>query len=106
MTNENSISKPKTQQGLMFQGRPVMSTLPNYHVTTTSEGYPLKYGLMDGTSMATPFVAALAALIWSKWPQLTSEQVRQKIISSASPVQGGWSQEYGNGIINAKRALT
>ena len=37
------------------------------------------YGSMSGTSMATPHVAGLAALLFSLNPQLTNAQVRELI---------------------------
>lgn len=40
------------------------------------------YRFMSGTSMATPMVSGVAALIWSYYPNLTAIQVKQRIISS------------------------
>ncbi|NIV32626.1 MAG: S8 family serine peptidase, partial [Anaerolineae bacterium] len=37
------------------------------------------YGYEDGTSMATPFVSGLAALIWSACPDYTNDQVESQI---------------------------
>jgi subtilisin family serine protease len=84
-------------------GVDILSCFPNYRVTVNSHGYPMKYGRMDGTSMATPLVSALAALIWSKWPYLTAQEVRDKIIQSAEPI--GSQNEFGSGMINAEAAL-
>jgi len=76
--------------------------------------YYLKF---NGTSAATPHVAALAALLRSQYPSLTNAQVRSIIESTADKVgqlpyaetpghpHGTWNQEMGYGRINAFRAL-
>lgn len=50
------------------------------------------YGWMHGTSMATPFVTAAAALAASRYPWLTPEQLAQQVLSTAQPLPGleGW----------------
>lgn len=45
-----------------------------------------KYKENDGTSMASPVVAGLAALIWSYYPQLSAAQVKEIILSSVTKV--------------------
>jgi subtilisin family serine protease len=44
-----------------------------------------KYGNFSGTSMATPVVAGVAALIREYYPSLTAEQVKYAIDNSVSP---------------------
>lgn len=44
-----------------------------------------KYQSLQGTSMASPMVAGVAALIRSYYPELTAEQVKQVIMDSAVP---------------------
>jgi subtilisin family serine protease len=64
------------------------------------------YGYKDGTSMAAPHVAGLAALIWSLDPGLTHNQVRQVIQNSAVDLGAAGLDEYfGYGRINAWQAL-
>ncbi len=65
-----------------------------------------KYGFKDGTSMAAPHVAGLAALVWSACPYLTHEEVRT-IIQSTADDRGpaGWDMYYGFGRINALAAV-
>lgn len=66
------------------------------------------YGYKNGTSMASPHVAGLAALIWSKNLGLSNSQVRKCIentcdnIDSKNPAYSGL---LGKGRINAYRAL-
>jgi thermitase len=64
------------------------------------------YYWLQGTSMATPYVAGLAALIWSFNPGLTHDQVRAIIQSTADDVWTLGKDDYtGYGRINARRAL-
>ncbi len=76
---------------------------PGHSIYSTLPG---NYGLDSGTSMATPHVAGLAALVWSLAPSLSSSQVRDIIQNTADDLgPGGWDQSYGYGRINARRAL-
>jgi len=72
-------------------GSYIMSTVPG-------GGYEMK----SGTSMATPFVAGLAGLLWSELGgAATNAKVRAAIESTADPV-GGW---VARGRINVGKAL-
>ena len=64
------------------------------------------YTSMYGTSMATPHVAGLAALIWSFIPSYSSNQVRSAIQNSTDDLgDAGWDQYFGYGRINAWQAM-
>jgi membrane-anchored mycosin MYCP len=61
----------------------------------------------QGTSFATPFVAATVALIRSHWPLLDREGVVHRLLATADPASGGdRSRDYGHGVVNPLRALT
>jgi membrane-anchored mycosin MYCP len=61
----------------------------------------------DGTSYATPFVAATAALLKQRFPSLTPAQVARRILATTDPAPGGRRSElYGFGVLNPYRALT
>lgn len=64
------------------------------------------YGYLDGTSMATPHVSGLAALILSKNPNLSPAEVRG-IITGTAIDMGEMDKDwfYGYGLINSYRAL-
>jgi membrane-anchored mycosin MYCP len=62
---------------------------------------------VSGTSFATPFVAATAALILQRYPGSTPQQVSDRIVATADPAPGGRrSDDYGYGLLNPYRALT
>lgn len=64
------------------------------------------YTEMSGTSMASPMVAGLAALLLVKDPGLTVEDVRQIIeVTAADLGDPGWDPEFGHGRIDIGRAL-
>jgi subtilisin family serine protease len=64
------------------------------------------YAYLSGTSMATPHVAGLAALVKSYVSELTNDQIAEIIMSTAED-RGptGWDFRYGFGRINAYEAL-
>jgi len=65
------------------------------------------YDSMDGTSMATPFVSGLAALILSQLGGLAPSDVRRIIERTAQDIgSSGWDQQTGWGRIDAYSALT
>lgn len=81
----------------------VLSTLPPYVVTMTGEGKRTSYDELDGTSQASPQVAALAAHVWARRPAWTSAEVRAHIQDTADPLEQ--PEVFGSGIINVTRAL-
>lgn len=45
------------------------------------------YAPLQGTSMASPVVAGVAAIIRSNYPSLTAEQVKEAIVKSVKPIE-------------------
>jgi serine protease len=61
---------------------------------------------LSGTSMASPHAAGVAALVLSRNPALTPDQVRQVLRASAEDLGSlGWDPVFGYGRVNAKRAV-
>ncbi|MGI6450102.1 MAG: S8 family serine peptidase [Desulfitobacteriia bacterium] len=59
-----------------------------------------------GTSIAAPFVSGAAALLWSKYPDLTAAEIRQALLSSAYDLGAkGRDNKYGFGRLDIYRAL-
>jgi len=73
---------------------------PGVRIRSTVPG--AEYATYSGTSMATPHVAGVAALVYSAHPDWTNLQVKQKIISTATPLGNHWL--YGAGLVNAAAA--
>lgn len=64
-----------------------------------------KYGLMIGTSMAAPHVSGIAGMMYSVNPNLTAEQVKNIIVSTASQKIKTTDGKYSYGLVNAKAAV-
>lgn len=61
----------------------------------------------DGTSMASPHVAGVAALLLSREPGLTGEQVRDRLTRHARDLgAAGRDVFFGHGLVDAVAALT
>lgn len=65
------------------------------------------YSSLSGTSMATPTVAGVAALVWSNHPTCTGEEIRAALKASAED-QGapGHDVYFGYGLVKAGAANT
>ena len=64
-----------------------------------------KYEEMSGTSMATPHVSGVAALIASKYPEASNQEIKDRIIYSADQVKDMRDKSVSGGRLNAFRAL-
>ncbi|NPV88023.1 peptidase S8 [Coprothermobacteraceae bacterium] len=69
---------------------------------------PSKFGyyFYQGTSMATPHVSAIAALVFSVHPEFTATQVEQALLRTAKDLGAtGWDKYFGYGLVNAWGAV-
>jgi hypothetical protein len=64
------------------------------------------YGDKDGTSMATPYVTGVAALVWAANPTFTYQQVKDQILASVDPIPALAGKTVTGGRLNAYRSLT
>ncbi len=84
-------------------GVDILATFPTY-----ASGMPGKdYGSISGTSMATPAVAGLAALVRSQWPDLKQEQVKAHIEATSDDLgDAKFDKYFGHGRINVAKTLS
>ncbi|MET0699206.1 MAG: type VII secretion-associated serine protease mycosin [Mycobacterium sp.] len=61
---------------------------------------------ISGTSYAAPVVSGLAALVRSRFPDLSARQVMARIEATAHRPAGGWSPLVGNGPVDPQAALS
>ncbi len=74
---------------------------------TASRTVGSKYCRVSGTSMATPHVAGLAALLWAEKPSLKNEEIRQIIRHGATDLGTvGKDRYFGYGRIDAAASMS
>ncbi len=90
-----SFSQYNSQVEISAPGVSVNSTLPGN-----------SYASWDGTSMATPHVSGVAALVWSHYPSCSPTQIRNAMNNTAEDRgSAGRDNYYGYGIVKAKAAF-
>lgn len=95
-----SFSNYGATVGLAAPGEDIYSTLNDGYVGPSSS----TYGTMNGTSMATPHVAGVAALVLNLNPSFTPDQVAGRIKLGTKAFPGSCSG-CGAGLLNAYNAL-
>ncbi len=65
-----------------------------------------QYQSLNGTSMATPHVSGVAALIWAKYPNLTYRQVFIRLMGSVDRKSAFIGRTVTGGRLNAAKALS
>ncbi|MCW4001514.1 MAG: S8 family serine peptidase [Candidatus Bathyarchaeota archaeon] len=85
----------------------IYSTMPTYHVTMNDQPrFTTTYSYANGTSMACPVAAGVAALIWSRYPSMTAEFVREQLEATCDDAgTPGFDNNFGYGIVNAQRGI-
>ena len=73
----------------------------SWYSTNTSGGNMIS----GGTSIATPQVAGLAALVWELAPNLTNTQVMDLIRQNTNKDAGNWDNQMGYGVIDMGKTL-
>ena len=93
--NIASFSQFNSQVEIAAPGVGVNSTLPNN-----------TYDAWSGTSMATPHVSGVAALVWSHHTECSASQIRNVLNTTAEDRgSAGRDNYYGYGIVMAKDAI-
>lgn len=97
----------KNNVDLFAPGQDIYSTIPDN-----------KYEYFDGTSMAAPVVSGVAALVWSRYPNLTAVQMKEILMKSSVKLDKKVIRPHtkkekvkfselcvSSGLVNAKAAL-
>lgn len=91
--------------GVIAPGVYVYSTVPN---GTCDYCSPVGFAYLSGTSMATPDVAGMIALMKQQHPSWSVSQIKTRLFNTATPMKYGFyfddgyeDYEQGHGLINA-----
>ena len=94
-----AVNETKQKEFYSTTGEHVSLVAPGALIYTTSLNST--YDKVTGTSFAAPQVSGAAALIWSIAPNLTNDEVRNILISSADDLgASGKDKQYGYGLLN------
>ena len=94
------------QNGDTYADGILQQTIAGYDPDSNTTDYTPNYYFFQGTSMACPHVAALAALILINQPDATNSQIYDTILGTADDLgSSGRDDYYGYGLINPMAAL-
>ena len=95
------------QVAIAAPGEHIVSTTPTYETYQSARGATLRYASFSGTSQATPFVSAVAALVMGMDPALTAPEVAARLRGTADDLGlPGIDIAFGAGRVNALRAVS
>jgi subtilisin family serine protease len=96
----NSTSIPAV--GAAFEDRAALMAASSATINIGTSDY----GFMSGTSMATPAVSGIAALVWSNFPSCTGTEIRNALKATARDAGAAGKDVYfGYGIVQAADAV-
>lgn len=100
-----SVDSSKTRSSFSQYNSQVEIAAPGSSVQSTYKNN--SYATLSGTSMATPHVSGVAALIWSQKLNCSAAKVRAALTATAEDRgSAGRDVYYGYGIVRAQNALT
>jgi thermitase len=80
---------------------------PGVNVLSTYNGSNTSYSSLSGTSMATPHVAGVTAVIWNKYPTASASTIRSKLDAAVDDKgAAGRDANFGFGRVNLQKAAT
>lgn len=100
----------KNTVDLFAPGEGILTTAKCLTGCSVCNGKQPGYHSVNGTSFAAPYVTGVAALIKSKYPNLTSSQIKQRIMLGVIDVKRNGASVFGDlcvsgGRLNAYRAV-
>ena len=99
-------SRSDTYLGYNYGATTVDLAAPGWEILSTYNRSDSDYYSLSGTSMATPCVAAAAALVLAKFPNLTAQQVINRIMGTVDPLPAFSGMCVTGGRLNLARALS
>ena len=100
-----AVDSSGTVAGISQRNTSVFVTAPGVDVISVGVMNSSVFMYETGTSIAAPFVSAMAAAARSLNPDITVAQFRTVLQNSTVPRTGGYNTSYGHGIIDMERFL-
>lgn len=110
--DKSSFSNYGEELEIVAPGERVLSTFPAALIGNMSQDNYYQendsyYVFEDGTSMATPFVSGVAALLKANDKSLSARDIMHRLTLTANDLGSfGFDKEYGYGLVDAYAALT
>jgi subtilisin family serine protease len=79
---------------------------PGVDIYSTTSSSDTSYDSFNGTSMACPHVSGVAALILSRHPGISIQELRARLLLTATPIPSLTGRTVTGGMVNALDALT
>ncbi|KAL7969606.1 peptidase S8/S53 domain-containing protein [Trichoderma sp. SZMC 28014] len=97
---------------LTYELKPQIAA-PGGHILSTFPESIGSYGVISGTSMATPYIAGCFALVKSQFPDWSVDKILVALQTTAQPTVWAWNQsmlaataQQGAGLVNVYDAIT
>ncbi|KAM0485392.1 hypothetical protein ACHAPX_001378 [Trichoderma viride] len=97
---------------LTYELKPQIAA-PGGHILSTFPESIGSYGVISGTSMATPYIAGCFALVKSQFPDWSVDEILVALQTTAQPTAWAWNQsmlaataQQGAGLVNVYDAIT
>jgi hypothetical protein len=100
-----SLAEDLTLSSFSNYGDWVDIVAPGSNILSTYIGP--QYASLSGTSMATPYVSAIAALIWSEYPGFSATHVENQMYATTRDLGAiGYDTIFGHGMVEPYAGLT
>ncbi|TFB22777.1 peptidase S8 [Filobacillus milosensis] len=96
-----AVDQNNNRASFSSTGPAVELSAPGVNILSSVPGN--SYDSYNGTSMASPHVAGVAAQVWGAKSGLTNVELRQLLNDTAQPLGG--SNQYGNGLVQSLDAI-
>ena len=102
----NTIDKDNLKASFSNYGKKSVDVFaPSAEIYSTVPNKDGEYKDLDGTSMASPVVAGVAALVWSHYPKLTAIDIKQIIMESVNKNASLADLSVTGGVVDAYKAV-